>query len=102
MSLSADSGRQLEDAINAFASRNFIDADDGFSAISAAHPDNWTARYFHAMTLCAMGDFSDAREQLLHILTQADELIWQQVAQNGLALLGKKEQSLLKSLEGLL
>jgi len=102
MSLSADLSQLLQQGISAFANRDFLGADDYFCQISDISPDNWTARYFHAMTLSSIGDFSEARLQLLHIELRSTEPNWQHVAKNGISLINNKEQNLRKSLKHLL
>jgi hypothetical protein len=102
MPLSNELSTLLEQAIDAYAYRDFARANDIFETITRRHPANWTARYFHAMTLCATGDFSDAREQLLEIARQSSEPVWQQVARNGMELVNSREQSIRQSLNQLL
>ena len=92
----------LDQAIKAFSNREFLTATEIFGKICIHYPENWSARYFHAMALSAIGDFSDAREQLIHITKNSEELVWHQVARSGLCLVNTKEQNLRQSLAGLM
>ena len=99
MQLSGDLASLLEQAIEAYAYRDFGTASQLLEKISVKYPENWTARYFYAMTLCATGDYSESRQQLYHIVGNSGDPIWQKVSKNGLNLVDYKEQSLRSSLE---
>lgn len=92
----------LERAIKAFTKREFLEAIDMFEMICNKFPRSWSARYYHAMTLCAVGDFSDARKQLSHIFINSEEEIWQDIAQSGIALVDSREAGLRQSLASLI
>jgi hypothetical protein len=99
MALSDHLSALLEHAIEAYAYRDFQKANEIFGTISTLYPGNFTARYFHAMTLCATGDFSDARHQLNLISMESEEPVWQKVAENGMNLINRKEDSIRRALE---
>lgn len=98
MTPSEDLTDLLERAIEAYAYRDFRTASDILAVISKIQPDNWTARYFQAMTLCATGDFSEARSHLRHITRQMPEPLWQKVARHGLEVVNTEEDQLRRSL----
>ncbi len=102
MSRFYDLSTLLDEAINAFSNREFLAATETFEKICLHYPENWTARYFLAMALSAIGDFSDARAQLVHISKHSEELVWHQVARSGISLVESKEQCMRQSLAGLL
>lgn len=102
MSIFADLPSLLEQAVNAFSKRDFLVANEMFESICRKEPDNYSARYFYAMTLCSIGDFSEARAQLNYILRCSNEAIWWQAARGGLALVDARESSFKKSLAGLI
>lgn len=67
MPLSDDLITLLEYGIDAYANKDFLTADHVFATIAEIYPTNWAVKYFFAMTLCAKGDFSEARLQLFQI-----------------------------------
>lgn len=64
----------LEKAMKELSERDFICARDTFEEICFRFPDNWNARYFYSMTLCSIGDFTEAHNQLSRISLNAIKL----------------------------
>lgn len=102
MNKQSDAQKLLDKAIQAYASKDFLVAQEIFKWICQLYPLNWTARYFYAMNLCALGDFSDARAQLYHIERNADDGVWQHVSRSGIAVVNNKEAHMRRSLNALL
>lgn len=102
MNVFGDLSVLLERAISAFKNRDFLSANEIFEAICSTHPDNWISHYFYGMSLCATGDFSEARAKLNYILLHSNEALWWQTARGGLALVDAKEKSFRRYLAGLI
>lgn len=92
----------LEKAIQAYSSKDFQTAHEIFESICALYPHNWSARYFFAMNLCAIGDFSESRAELQYIEAHANDAIWEHVSRSGIILVNNKENYVRMALENLL
>lgn len=102
MKNSSDSRLLLDKAVKAYAARDFYSAQELFKWLCELYPENWTARYFNAMNLCAMGDFTDARAELEYIQNTSKDAVWQHVSRCGIAVVNNKEAHLRRSLTELL
>jgi len=92
----------LQKAMNELSERDFLSARETFEEICTLYPDNWNARYYYSMTLCSIGDFTEAYEQLSWISLSASESIWLTVAKNGKMLIEQKERDIRKALTALI
>jgi Flp pilus assembly protein TadD len=67
-----------EQGTQAYQSRQFADAKNYFSQAMAAAPQSGPAHYNYALTLNALGDTEEARQQFLEAanLAPGDKVIW--------------------------